>query len=187
MSGGAYRVPSEPIPETLNAPMARVLEYWREKCAGASSGPFPRLGDLDLMDLHKIAGHLLICDVTRQNGQSIRYRWRFWGSKLSEFFGVELTGRFIDEAYTDEAARQVIGGYDWILENEEPHYWLRRGGLAFEDQEHLTYERLVCPVLGRSGDIEHLFGIITFETVPVRKPEAEERPIKQKVSFSLVE
>ncbi len=138
------------------------------------------------MDLYKLADCLLLCDVVRQDGLSIRYRWRFWGSKLTDFFGVELTGKFIDEAYTAEAARQIIAAYDWIIENRAPHYWLRRGGLAFDDQKHLAYERLVCPVLGQSGDIDHLFGIITFVTDPVRKFEVEERPVVRKISISKI-
>ena len=62
MSGRVYRVPSEPFPDRLNAHMARVLEYWREKCTNSVPGPFPSLNDLNLMDLHETAGHLLLCD-----------------------------------------------------------------------------------------------------------------------------
>ena len=187
MSGREYRIPSEPFPDRFNAHMAPVLEYWREKCTNGIPGPLPSLNDLNLMDLYKIADHLLLCDVVRQDGFSTRYRWRFWGSKLTAFFGVELTGRFIDEAYTAEAAGQIIATYDWIIENGAPHYWLRRGGLAFDGQEHLVYERLVCPVLGQSGDIDHLFGIITFVTGPTGKPEVAERPVGRKISISRVE
>ena len=189
MSGRKYRVPSEPIPDRLNADMARVLEYWEEKCANSVPGPFPSLNDLNLMDLYEIAGHLLLCDVVRQDGLSIRYRWRFYGTKLRDFFGVEFTGKFIDidENYTAEAARQIIGAYDWILENRVPHYWLRRGGLTSDDQKHLVYERLICPVLGQSGDIDHLFGIITFEKRPTQKPEVGEKPVDRKISISKVE
>ena len=93
----------------------------------------------------------------------------------------------LDEAYTAEAAGQIIATYDWIIENGAPHYWLRRGGLAFDGQEHLVYERLVCPVLGQSGDIDHLFGIITFVTGPTGKPEVAERPVGRKISISRVE
>ncbi len=178
MTGQPVGGPSEPIPEPLNPDMTRVFAYWREKCANTEPGPFPRLAEIDIIDLHDIAAHLLIADVVREGGARARYRWRFWGSNLTDFFGVEMTGKFIDEAYTPEAARQIIAAYDWILEFQEPHYWVRRGGLAYDNQEHLRYERLICPILGPSGDIDHLFGIITFVARPARHyAAADRRPV----------
>ena len=149
--------------------MARVFAYWHEKCAATEPGPFPQFAEINILDLYDIAPHLLIADVVRNEGTRTRYRWRFWGTALTRFFGFEMSGKFIDEAYTPNAARHIIGAYDWMLESREPHYWKRRGGLAFDDQEHLEYERLVCPVLGKSGDIDHLFGIITFAARPIHR------------------
>ena len=177
-------IPSEPIPERLGPAMVRVFDYWREKCADTEPGPFPRLAEINLMDLYDIAPYLLVADVVRIEGARTRYRWRFWGSNLTAFFGFEMTGKFIDEAYTPEAARQIISAYDWLLENRVPHYWVRRGGLAYDDQEHLRYERLVCPLLGPGGDIDHLFGVITFVDWPARHHDPIERTPATRVSIS---
>ena len=184
MAGQPVRIPSEPIPESLNPDIARVFAYWREKCTGADPGPFPRLSEINVIDLHDIAAHLLITDVIREEGARRRYRWRFWGSNLTDFFGVEMTGKFIDEAYTPEAARQIIAAYEWIMEYREPHYWVRWGGLAYDNQEHLRYERLICPVLGPSGDIDHLFGIITFVARPGRHLSTADYPATTKATIS---
>lgn len=187
MSEQKHLIPSQPFPDPFNAPMARVDEYWWEKCAAADPGPFPRVKDINLMDLHDIADHLLLGDVVRKEGHATRYRWRFWGSKLATYFGMEMTGRFIDEGYTPDATRQITAAYDWIVANREPHFWLRRSGLAFEDQNHLAYERLIFPVLGETDEIDHLFGIITFVAPPALKVEAVERPVGGKIDFSDVE
>jgi hypothetical protein len=184
MAGQTVGIPSEPIPEPLNPNMARVFAYWREKCAETEPGPFPRLAEINIIDLHDIAAYLLITDVIREEGARTRYRWRFWGSNLTSFFGKEMTGKLIDEAYTPEAARQIIATYDWMVEHREPHYWVRRGGLAYEDQEHLRYERLICPIQGPSGDIDHLFGIITFVAGPARHFDAADRSKATKASIS---
>ena len=184
MAEQPFSIPSEPIPESLNRDMARVFAYWRDKCAGADPGPFPRLSEINVIDLHDIAAHLLISDVIREEDAGRRYCWRFWGSNLTDFFGVEMTGKFIDQAYTPSAARQIIASYEWIMEHREPHYWVRRGGLAYDDQEHLRYERLICPILGPSGDIDHLFGIITFVGRPARHYGTADFPTTTKASIS---
>jgi len=156
-------IPSDSLPDALNSDIAAVLAYWQAKCADATPGPFPHLNDIGLMDLYKLAGNLLICDVVREDDPQPRYRWRYWGTSLTTFFGAEMSGRFIDDIYTPDAARKISSSYNWVLENKTIHYWHRHGGLAHDDKQHLQYERLICPVLGKSGEIDHLFGIITFE------------------------
>ena len=150
-----------PIPDEVDQRILRVLDYWREKRELCST-EFPRLKDIQMMDLHTIAPHLLIADVIREPDQPIRYRWRYWGTALTQFFGYEMSGSFIHEAYTQEAHDLITGAYQWVLENKDIHFWVRQGGLAYEDQEHLKYLRLVCPLEGETGNIDHLFGIITF-------------------------
>ena len=156
-------IPSETFPDQFNESMESMFDYWLEKCPDGASGSLPKFADFDLMDLYKIADHLLVCDVIRQGDDSIVYRWRFWGSELSYYFGVELSGKFINDINTPETAQQINASYNWVVENQKPHYWLRRGGLASDNQEHLAYERLICPVLGQFDKIDYLFGIITFE------------------------
>jgi len=162
MSEDLYLIPSDPFPDQMNDDMAGVYDYWLGKCPDKSASQFPDIADLDLMDLYKVADHLLLCDVVRQENQATIYRWRFWGTSLATFFAREMTGKFIHEFYTPEANKDISASYDWVLENKDVHYWERRGGLASNNQRHLLYERLICPVLGPSGNIDHLFGIITF-------------------------
>jgi len=152
-------VPSESIPDHPNSALARVLDYWNAAADNAAPTLLPRLHHIELMDLHDIAPHLMVADVVRETQVRTRYRWRFWGTQLSQFFGIELTGRFIDEAYAPRAAEEVMGAYEWIIENRRPHYWVRRA----DNRDHLVFERLICPLLGNDTDtVDHLFGIITF-------------------------
>ena len=159
-------LPPEPIPAQPEPAVARVLDYWRSKCG--ADGELPLAKDINLMDLYEIAPNLLLADVERAPDALPRYRWRFWGTALTNFFSVELSGRYIDEAYTPAAARQIIAAYDWILQKRAPHFWTRRGGLAQDNQEHLVYRRLICPLTAADGEISRLFGIITFDSAPPR-------------------
>jgi len=150
-------IPSDPLPADPNPAMAQVLAYWTEAAERAAPSPLPRLHHIDLMDLYPIAPQLMIADIVHEPAR-LRYRWRFWGTNLAQFFGIELTGRFIDEAYTPGAAVEVSAAYDWAVENKSPHYWVRRA----DSPDHLVFERLICPLLGRDTEtVDHLFGIIT--------------------------
>jgi len=152
-------IPSEPLPADPNPTLAQVIGYWTEPAERAAPVPLPRLHHIELMDLQPIAPQLMIADIVREPPGRIRYRWRFWGTHLAEFFGIELTGRFIDEAYTPGAAAEVSAAYDWVVENKAPHFWVRRA----DNPDHLVFERLVCPLLGHTTDtVDHLFGTITF-------------------------
>jgi len=152
-------IPSDPLPVDPNPALARVLAYWKEAAQCAAPEALPRLRHIDLMDLHDIAPQLMIADIVRDQPGRLRYRWRFWGTHLAQFFGIELTGRFIDEAYTPGAAEEVSAAYGWAVENKAPHFWVRRA----DNPDHLVFERLICPLHGQTTDtVDHLFGIITF-------------------------
>jgi len=43
-----------------------------------------------------------------------------------------------------------------------------RRGLAYEEQNHLRYERYIYPVPGSSDTIDHLFGVIVYDRVAPR-------------------
>lgn len=177
-------IPSDPFPDDPNPALARVYEYWKAASPGTESNALPRLRQIELMDLHDIAPQLMIADIVRERPGRLRYRWRFWGTHLAQFFGIELTGRFIDEAYTPGAAVEVSAAYDWAVENKSPHYWVRRA----DNPDHLVFERLVCPLLGHNTDtVDHLFGIITVIGIEKTKRLQPERLGDRRLSFSEVE
>ena len=49
-----------------------------------------------------------------------------------------------------------------MVENGQSVFWVRRGGFEFDDQDHLIFQRLVCPREGPSCEFDHLFGIIIY-------------------------
>ncbi len=170
-------ISSETLPDNMNAQMTQVLAYWQDKCTTAPGGLFPTLSDLNLIDLYKIAGNLVICDVVQQD--QVRYRWRYWGSALTNYFNIEMTGKFIDEAYSETSVPQIIACYDWIVDNRCCHYWQRKGDIANDENTQLTldnettyktFERLFCPIIDEAGNISQFFGIITFNQTAEQNP-----------------
>jgi len=141
--------------------MAKAFKYWQDK-KSACKTEYPSLKDIQLMDLHSIAQYLLISDVVRNDNQPRQYRWRYWGTFLTNAFGLEISGKLIHEALTNKTHDLIAGAYNWMVENGQPHFWVRRVGFEFDDQDHLIYQRLVCPREGPPCEIDYLFGIFIF-------------------------
>ena len=150
-----------PVPKDLDPIMAQVWKYWQDK-KNEAEGEFPTLKQIMLMDLHKVASNLLIIDVIDRKDEPSHFRWRYWGTSLTDYFGAELCGKFVHEQCTEEASAYLTRTYDWVVDNRTTHYWTRQGGLINVNYDHLTYHRLICPIEGASGEVAHLFGAVTF-------------------------
>ena len=114
------------------------------------------------MDLHSIAQYLSIADVVRNDNQPRLNRWQYWGTSLTNASVFEMPGKFIHEAFTEKPNDLIVGAYNWMVENHQLHYLVRRAGIAFYDQDHLMYQRLVCPLEGPSKKIDHLLVSLYF-------------------------
>ncbi|MCW0233796.1 MAG: PAS domain-containing protein [Ferrovibrio sp.] len=73
-------------------PLQQFYAYWEGK---RQDGALPFRDTVDPLDLRFVLGHVLLAEVVR--GDSIRFRYRLWGSRLTEDYGAEMTGRFVDE------------------------------------------------------------------------------------------
>ena len=80
-----------PVPPVIadNPVLAKLWTYWQAK-RGARS--MPRRSDIDPAEIAPLLPHLQL--VERIDG---RYRYRLCGTAISDAYGSELTGRFVDE------------------------------------------------------------------------------------------
>jgi hypothetical protein len=117
-----------------DARQRRFLEYWNAK-RGAHAIPAP--ADIDPVEIPWALGWLSI--LTRENGT---YRWRLDGSRLAEFFRVDMTGKWLEE-YPDQAfAAQLRADFDRAAATRAPAHGRRR----HVDAGHAwTYRALVLP------------------------------------------
>lgn len=76
----------------LRAPALRRLhEDWEQRRRGRH---MPARGDFDPLDLKYVLGHLCLVDV---EGPPLRFRYRLYGSAVAAHFGVEMTGKCVDD------------------------------------------------------------------------------------------
>ncbi|MEI8395231.1 MAG: PAS domain-containing protein [Rhodospirillaceae bacterium] len=134
--------------------LSNLLGLWREKC-----------GDSGLPDrtcftpevLRSWLGSLALIDVA--DGQ---YRYRLYGSNFVYRFGIEMTGRVVDDLPREQASA-VRRDYDTVVRTRQPLIRLYTGGFDIIDLNRRigtkrveTWERLVLPLSCSSREVDML-------------------------------
>lgn len=140
--------------ELGNPSLARLLAYWEFK-RGARW--LPNRGDIDPLELRFAIGNLLLVELVRT--PMLRFRYRLWGVNLIADYGVEMTGRHVDELQPPAFAEHVHAGYVATVEAAAPqyeHYDDVIGGRWF------SHERLLLPLEDRAapGQVGMILGCI---------------------------
>jgi len=140
-----------PVSPDLREPRLRSLfEYWDRK---RGSRPMPSRADLDPLEMGPWLGNLLMIDV----GEDGSFVYRLYGTKFVESFGVEMTGRPLDELPPEQRDR-LRADYETVRETcqprgrlytsvfELPHPGRPVSAPGARDQQVVTWERLVLPL-----------------------------------------
>jgi len=138
----------------------RLYNFWTRH--GSPDGP-ARLAGLDLMEIYPIVPMLVLVDLEGEMTGEHRFKWRLAGTLLRNLVGVEMTGRYLDEIATPEMTVLSDETYCGILRTREPHVWRQEVAIQTTDRSYVEYDRLLLPLLGASGEAEHLIGVYAFD------------------------
>ena len=148
------RIAAEGRPAQLQAPLAKFEAYWQSITDPDLGFPYKR--NFAFVDIASIARYVAILDVETGPDRSCRYRFRFAGTWHLDNFGIELTGRYLDELRRGEPLNRIIQSYRAIAEGGALHYWRRQS--VMEEREYLMYARLMGPLADDEGNIVQLAG-----------------------------
>jgi hypothetical protein len=87
-----YRAYAANLPAIQFGPLASFVDMWRAKCP--SSGVFPTWRDFDLMDFKGWWGQVSLAEM---HDDPFDLRWVLWGTKITDWWGVDYTNKFISE------------------------------------------------------------------------------------------
>jgi len=141
--------------------LQELIAYWRS--VGERVGRVPSLSDIGLMDIYKIAPRVFIADRIKTEDGAIRYRWRYWGTTLSRFAGVDVTGKYLDETHDEKANAAAMRFYEWALEQGEPHHFSQDVRVIGSQNTYWQYERVIVPLLDKTGQPRHILGVYVSE------------------------
>ncbi len=145
----------------LEAPApAQLFAYWQQKCAGRAR---PRWLDFELMDLWEISRFIVVKDVIQPEHD---FRFRYWGSGMTDIVDIDGTGKLASQLYTSGAYDHVLKAFWQAVDDGTP---IRVAGNAtIKGKEHLAYEAIHLPLDGDAGSVTHLISGYSF--VPTCRP-----------------
>lgn len=163
--------------------MATVNDYWHQKCQALDN--VPRLADIDLMDIYLSAPYIFIADrhADRNAEAGQIYRWRYWGTALRDFTGVEATGKWLHETHEPLGAAEATADYEAVLTELRPSDWKRNVRTLAEDRSYLIYERIVFPLRDADGKPNHVLGVLTTDTPGYAATRAGEHLSRTKIGL----
>ena len=116
-------------------------DYWKDRTQGAK---LPRWQEFDPVEMRNWLGWINVIEVAR-DGDGDRLRYRVHGEHLSDFLGVEMTGKFADQIPADTVRERAVAGYGVVALAGAPT--LVRYAATNIDNRTLTVQRLTVPVL----------------------------------------
>lgn len=174
-----FRLPtmSRTIPfEHCDHRLHRVYDYWQAK-RGARA--MPARVDVDPGELRSELPYLMLTDVV-DGGR--RFRYRLFGTAVADAFGMDPTGRFVDEVMSDPKYRAfIIGLYRDIVTKKRPICSTTRYG-SHRDVEMWT-QRLMMPLSSDGMTVDMVLSIQVFthasplKTQTVRLAQDKAEPI----------
>ncbi|WP_219846138.1 PAS domain-containing protein [Emcibacter nanhaiensis] len=134
------------------APLKALFNYW-QKIRGERD--MPAKADFSPAAVPKLLPYIALFEV-EENPR--RYRTRLVGSKITEIFGLNITG-----AYTDERPEfdEFMKRQSWLVENKTPYLYI--DSLEWINKEYLHYKGLGLPF---SDDMENvnfiMYGVFNY-------------------------
>ena len=145
------------LPKNLSKELRIVIEYWLGLCKDL--GRIPKLSEIELMDIWPVAPFLFIADLNSNDDGSPDYRWRYWGTALRDYTGIEGTGKFLHQTHDPEAVDDALQSYNKVLETSEPDHWIKHMRIVGIDGSHRVYERIIVPLLNDEEKPAHILGV----------------------------
>ena len=138
--------------------LKRVIAYWDEKCGGRDC---PLRSDLDPLEFWFAVGYVSLIEVhpaTPSGGR--RYFFRLDGTRQVELFGVDFTGKYLDERADAEAMDIAEFSFGAAIDEGKPQYHVRQ--IEFNERP-IQYEIVILP-LSRTGErVDMLMTVVTPE------------------------
>lgn len=145
----------------MHPDLAAFAAYWRSKRHG--DGTFPRFDDINPAEISRLMPGVVILKRTSKANDGTDNGWPgddfsyvYVGATHYDANGLDLTGRFVSDVYSDAVVEEALNVWREILRTGQIHYWGRPNPLP--DREMLSYERVLMPMADADGIANMLIG-----------------------------
>ncbi len=151
----AYDFLADPI-------LAGAYRYWQTK---RGTRPMPRRLDIDPSELVPLLPHLQLTEIV-DGGARVRYR--LVGTAIVATFGIELTGKYFDEAFSGAQLRSHEENYHILCREKRPllvsRHYVSRTGIE------LLSHRLIMPLSADDENVNQALTAMNFESASKPAP-----------------
>lgn len=141
---------------SFDAPeFAPLQSLWLAKRDG---GKAPSWRSFDPIELKPWIGNLAVIDAPNDSRKEslADYRYRLWGTRLTELFGADLTGKFLREAgygAHEPRMRQLFGAVT------TGQIALSSGSVYWQDRGYRRFRSIFLPLSSGGAGIDQMLGV----------------------------
>ncbi len=137
----------------IRTPVLRSLfDYWNEK---RGDQRFLLRSKLEPREIASLLPLVFILEVQREPR---RYLIRLMGTEIVTRFGGDYTGRYMDELDLGAITKQVLAGYDHVVDHVEPH--LEFAEFTQRGRGRIQAERVALPMSTDGLSIDLILGSV---------------------------
>lgn len=140
----------------LEAPkLKQLLAYWQSRRPAADR--LPGRADIDPVDIPSLLPHIFLIDVRREPRA---YRYRLFGTELVDAYGRDVTGKALDELFSDIFRKAVTVVFNHVVDHRAP---LRTfGSLAWRETERVPFEGIQMPLAADGATVDMILGAMIY-------------------------
>ena len=121
----------------------------------------PLRADLDPMDIpHQALPFVMLMEVEHEPR---RLLMRLIGTRVTELYGQEVTGRHLDELDLGDMAEEIQASYMEIVDNGKPGRLT--GGYVKEEGRELQFERIALPLSLDGNQVDQILVGAVFDLI----------------------
>ena len=138
--------------------LKRMVAFWDQQRRGRD---WPLRADFDPLEFWFAVGHVSLIDIISATGsQPRRYFFRLDGTRQVDLFGVDFTGKFLDQVYDAEGLILAEQSYGAAVDQGAPQYHVRE--VEFHDRP-IRYEIVILPLSKTGERVDMLMTVVTRE------------------------
>lgn len=134
---------------------AKLYNYWTAKRGERSR---PRWRDIKLMEIYDVAPCICVRDVSPTDDDFI---CRYWGTRLTELYGIDCSGKMVSECYAPSGVRNTLEIYHRVMTSERPIRLV--GNLGYVDRsEGVFFEGIFLRLDSDDQPNRHIISAFQF-------------------------
>jgi len=145
------------VPADCHPTIRRAVEYWLS--IHPAEG-LPGRQHLDPVNIPDLLPDLRLVDIV---GDPPRFRYRIAGTRICEFFGGELTGRWYEDTLENFKGSRTEKDFLSLMETREPSWRLGRPLFAMA-KDFANVERVYLPFARNGHDVDMIMSVQVFHS-----------------------